>query len=318
MNLTYLPDITCPSCGRTIKSRGYVPNSRGGAASASGYESCLRQCPPCGLGFSNAKHDQVDTLTLIYRDPFWNVPDFIADGHRDVLSGALNVVNRPSKLLKFASVKSEDHVTWTVFRSLSLSGQLDEFAKLAGVDVVGTCDPKILFWGSAHPDDLRSTERLRSALVDVLCGLGEDTVSHSEPDVIVDFGDSGIVFVEVKLGADNAQKPPEYAGWPRYTRDAKCFSVDADDVHRCGTYQLVRNWRILDELAGDRPGILVNLAPQSLINGADLPALMKFQHIIEATSARGFIAFSWERLLSAIPNQPRWFREYLSDREVVA
>jgi ADP-ribosylglycohydrolase len=39
----------------------------------------------------------------------------------ELLGQALNRINRPSKRMKFMSAKSEDHLTWTVFRYLQLA-----------------------------------------------------------------------------------------------------------------------------------------------------------------------------------------------------
>src|SRR6266705_4134116 len=108
--MRWLPPIECPECHRKIES--IDTDQRPGTAM--GYESCHRFCTGCGLGFSNASTDDVGKLRRIYQNPFGNVPDYIAEGHQQVLDRALNERHRKQKKLVFASEISEDHVTWTV------------------------------------------------------------------------------------------------------------------------------------------------------------------------------------------------------------
>jgi hypothetical protein len=86
-----------------------------------------------------------------------------------------------------------------------------------------------------------------------LCsGLREDPNSFSEPDVIVDFGEHGVMFIEVKHQSGNDLKPFDYAGWPRYPsaaplawriedvkRDSDFFAREIEFVDR-GTVVLAR------------------------------------------------------------------------------
>jgi hypothetical protein len=85
-----LPEIACCGCGRQIISEKYTVTKSGGAPGATGYESCLRRCHGCGFGFSNANTGDSGALTIVYTDPFWDVPGFIEDGYQKVLAKALH------------------------------------------------------------------------------------------------------------------------------------------------------------------------------------------------------------------------------------
>jgi hypothetical protein len=135
-----LPSVVCPSCHHTINSREFDPNARGGACTAQSFDSCLRQCESCGIGFSNANTDSVEMLTLIRMDPFvirrdppLRVPDSVVEGWEQALDSAANASSRGSKKQKFMSSKSEDHVTWTVFNYLRVTGQLGHVLTKAGI-----------------------------------------------------------------------------------------------------------------------------------------------------------------------------------------
>lgn len=152
-----LPTIDCPRCSKKVESKEFTPTPKGGANYANSYESCLRKCKECGFGFSNANTNRVDDLTIIYRDPFWNVPAFIAEGYEFTLAQAMNVVNRRSKRVKFTSSKSEDHVAWTVFRCLQMqSGIRDAISKVGSEcshSAIG--EPTLLLWGVPVPKEDR-------------------------------------------------------------------------------------------------------------------------------------------------------------------
>ena len=105
-----LPSIECPRCHTAVAARASV----GRPARASDYNSCLRQCEPCGLGFSNAR--TVKDVVIIYREPFAGIPEDICAGLGDALESSLNVDSRSKKRERLASSNSEDHLTWVVFR----------------------------------------------------------------------------------------------------------------------------------------------------------------------------------------------------------
>jgi hypothetical protein len=282
-----------------------------------GHASCLRKCHACGYGFSNASTRQVEGLTIIYSDPFWNVPNFISAGHEEVLSHALNVVNQSSKRLKFMSRNSEDHVTWTVFRYLQLQNQLRQVLVEAKIPVhlTESEEPNMLLWGVPIPGSDQVGLGFRTRLTEVMDQLNEDLQSRSEPDVILDFGLTGLVQIEVKVGSSNETKSPEYSGWQRYLFQTEAFR-DTGVAMESGLYELARNWRLAWELAGERPFAVVNLGPENLFTGKAGNQISAFGSSLTCSPLKQFFTLTWTNFLAAIPNQPLWFRSYLEDRGV--
>lgn len=240
-----LPLIFCPGCKQPVYSREYTPNRKGGANTASAYDTCLRQCGACGYGFSNANTDQIEKLTIIYRDPFRNVPSSIADGWETTLGRALNRANRAAKRVKFASSNSEDHVTWTVFRYLQLQKEIRPVLSNLGSEISKNAidEPAMLLWGVPVPPNDPKAQFLQGHLVRILETLGESPRFYSEPDVILEFGEKGVIFIEMKVGSPNDKKQPSYGGWERYIKDKVVFG-DTRKLKECGLYELARNWRI--------------------------------------------------------------------------
>jgi hypothetical protein len=283
-----------------------------------GYASCLRRCEDCGFGFSNARTAEIDRLTIVYRNPFGNIPDYIAAGHDEVLRQALNRINRPAKLLKFTSSRSEDHLTWTVFRHLQLAQEAGKVVGRLGIDFWGNpdVDPALLLWGCPLPPLNEAGKAVHGRLIQVLDRLGENPQRRSEPDVILDYEERGIIFIEVKHGSPNDVKPADYKGWRTYLSKTDAF-LDAGGVCQTGFYELARNWRIAWDLAGDRPMALINLGPGELFQGANQSKLLTFSETLNQGESRRFLTISWRRFFDAMPPCPPWLRDYLDNRRVV-
>src|SRR3954453_21028740 len=103
--------MNCRVCGKLIDPNPAVPiGTRAGSPSSTAY-ICT-----CGWSYSNAltESDRV----AIAPTPEENVPAEVRNGLRDVLLLSANVGNRSKKEWSFRSSRSEDALTWTVFRFL--------------------------------------------------------------------------------------------------------------------------------------------------------------------------------------------------------
>ena len=310
-----LPPIVCPGCGRRLESKEFSPTRRGWAHHAGNYDSCLRRCENCGYGFSNANTDQADQLTIVYRNPFWNVPNSIAEGHEFALEYAMNIVNRSSKREKFASSKSEDHVTWTVFRYLQMESGIRYILSKVGIDSASRAivEPTLLLWGVPVPNDDPVGKNTRCQLENLLDAIGEDPKRRSEPDVILDFGVSGLVLIEVKVNSLNETKKEDYAGWVKYLASTEAF-LDPEKAKRSGFYELARNWRIAWGMANDRPMALINLGPMNLFYDDRKASMQHYCESLRQDPKRRFVKVTWQEFLDAIPKKPEWFSQYIQDR----
>ena len=283
---------------------------------ATGYDSCLRQCDRCQIGASNAADPSA--VTFIYRDPIKNIPAEIVDGAAECLQGSLNRQNLTTKRRRFGFSTSEDAVTWVVFAYLLRSGQLVRALKQCGVvmDSGSASEPSLLLWGS--PVDASQPAMAIQARVVGLCDtVGEDRQSRSEPDVVIDLGNAGVIFVEVKYLSGNDSKPSDYPGWSRYMGKAGVFRDEAE-VRASGCYELARNWRLLKGVAGDRPAILVNLGPKRLFVGPESERLQRFTDALVTDRSSRFIKLTWIQLLQEITDTPAWFDRFVDSRHLNA
>jgi hypothetical protein len=269
---------------------------------ASCYEDCLRKCEKCEVGFSNAQIKP----TAIYRNPDLNVPAEVRDGIRETLALALNVQHRRDKLIKFGFSTSEDALTWTVFTHLARSGQIGSVSGKLGLVEPHAKQSAMLLWGVPHPLSSESGETVRDQLVGACDRIGEAPDCRSEPDVILDFADEGLVIVEVKYRAANAI---EVFGskHQKYLEGTDAF-IDTNAVRASRLYELARNWRIGVDLAGGRRFTLLNLVvAHPARSGTD-----QFEAGLNP-AAGNFKVFVWRDLLDCC-EKPEWLKAYLSER----
>lgn len=111
---------------------------------------------------------------------------------------------------RMARERSEDAMSWNVFRHLESSGRLGLWVRaLTGAD---TADPRVHYWSF---DALTGTTW--APLAQSRVAFGELEGRGSEPDLIIDTADSHL-WVEAKLGSTNSTKPSDVEGAEaRYT-----------------------------------------------------------------------------------------------------
>ena len=314
-----LPTIACPSCNRPIVSAEFTPNKKGAAPTATSYESCLRRCGECGIGFSNSKKDP----TRIYRDPLDNVPEEAQEGAVAVLDRAFNERNRLNKKSRFGFRTSEDAVTWTVFNYLRTRTRLGDIPRLVSDGKLArtTRNPSCYLWAVNLERPESSPDELQKSLIGICDALKEHKRSRSEPDVILLFGRRALVFVEVKyLRGGNMPRRTADEKYGRYV-DCTAGFRDPAMATRSKCYELVRNWRIgseLQECLGAEHFVLVNLIPERLRRSrVDTAAVHRFADSLNQ-ERRSFLQLTWTELLTAIPKpwEP-WFAAYVQARNLL-
>ena len=304
-----LPSLKCPGCSRPIAATESIDR----APIATQFDDCLRRCEPCGIGASNAADPEA--VTYIHRDPLGNIPIESREGAIQALGQAFNVRNRESKRRRFGFSTSEDAVTWVVFTYLLRSGQLLGALRQAGIigETTFATAPTLLLWGVPIENGTHGAE-IRKQLSDLCASLQEDPNSFSEPDVIIDLGEDGLIFIEIKHLSGNDLKPAEYPGWSRYASAAR-LAWRIEDVKASGCYELARNWCLLTSLAGDRPGSLVNLGPARLFGGAEGARLDRFVTALGNNDRSHFRKATWSDLLGAgMGDVPGWFAQFCRGR----
>ena len=304
-----LPSLKCPRCSRPIAATESIDR----VPMATQFDNCLRRCEPCGIGASNAADPEA--VTYIHRDPLGNIPTESRDGAIQTLGQAFNVRNRESKRRRFGFSTSEDAVTWVVFTYLLRSGQLLGALRHAGIIAETTLAtaPTLLLWGVPVDNGARGGE-IRKQLSDLCTSLQEDPNSFSEPDVIIDLGEDGLVFIEVKHLSGNDLKPVDYPGWSRYASAAR-LSWRIEDVKALGCYELARNWCLLKGVSGERPATLVNLGPARLFGSAEGARLDRFLAALGTDTRSHFMKVTWSDLLgSRMGEFADWFSQFCRSR----
>jgi len=255
-------------------------------------------------------------VTFIYRDPIKNIPAEIATGAAQCLKGSINQQNLTTKLRRFGFSTSEDAVTWVVFVHLLRSGQLVPILTHCGVvaDVASAIQPALLLWGSPVDGSL-PVKAIQKRLVELSDSLHEDPESRSEPDVIVDLGNAGVIFIEVKYQSENESNASNNPNWTRYMGQAGVFRDEAA-VQATGCYELARNWRLLKGLAGDRPATLVNLGTKRLFEGSNGERLQHFIDALVTDQSSRFVKLTWAQLLQGVTNPPAWFNRFVDSRRL--
>jgi hypothetical protein len=258
-------------------------------------------------------------VTYIHRDPLGNIPIESREGASHALGQALNVRNRESKRRRFGFSTSEDAVTWVVFTYLLRSNQLLAALRRAGLiaDEPLTTTPTLLLWGAPIDNGPRGAE-IRKQLSDLCACLQEDPNSFSEPDVIVDLGEDGLMFIEVKHRSGNDLQPADYAGWSRYASAAR-LSWRIKGVKASGCYELARNWCLLKSLAAERPASLVSLGPAKLFLGTEGARLDRFVAALGTDERSHFMKVRWSDLLGkGLSDVPDWFAQFCRSRGLMA
>lgn len=301
--------LRCPACGASVGPSVLPPPRR----TTTSFQSCDRRCEPCGAGYSNG-----DAPTTIYWDPLDNVPVEVRSGALDALRQSLNERSRASKEARFGFSTSEDAVTWTVFSWLATrsSAALVRLGERLLLPPVGM--PSVLLWGVPVPTGATSDARVR--MIAAVDALGETPRSRTEPDVCLDYGDAGVVLIEVKHRAGNDVQGAQNAyKFDRYLRSTEAFA-DPRGTASSGHYELARNWRLGHDLAGARPFRLVNLGPTTLFRGKAGQMLGTFEASLARGEHRAFVRLTWADFLSdtqaATGPLPTWLAGWLSNRGI--
>lgn len=291
-----LPNVLCPKCQFTITA------TIGEIKVATKYSDCLRRCEKCGIGFSNGSNRP----TLIYLRPEHNVPEQVRDGILDTLEQSLNEQHRVDKISKFGFSTSEDALTWTVFEHLRRSGRLRTALHSCAITGPQSDPSALLLWGVPNPLGSIEGSRFRERLIAICDRLGEDPTCRSEPDVAMDFGDAGVVLIEVKYRSGNDKKKFG-TRYDRYVRETDAF-IDLEAIGRSELYELTRNWRIGVDLASGRLFTLVNL----VVRDSDPARTEEFRAGLNPKRGQ-FLVLQWPDFIVGF-QQPDWLKSYLAAR----
>lgn len=226
-------------------------------------------------------------------------------------------INAKLHISRFGFSTSEDAVTWVVFTYLLHSDHLLEALKRCGLisNRILTTTPTLLLWGVPIGSTPRGVE-IHKYLIEFCASLHEDANSFSEPDVIIDLGEDGLIFIEVKYRSGNDSKSADYSGWSRYV-SAPGIDWQTEDIKASGCYELARNWCLVKSLAAGRPATLANLGLAGLFLGKEGERLDRFAASLGSDESSHFVKLTWPDILGKLDNVPDWFDRFCRDRKLI-
>jgi hypothetical protein len=251
-----------------------VPRQRGSFVATRDY-----LCPDHGIFISPS--------TFEYADVRCNFP-LIDDADWDLLHSQISVDKRETHRL--ARERSEDAVTYNVFRSIERARRLPELCRLfTGTEQTSV---ELVYWSHSLSDGelLRLLQQARQAFF-------ERSAGGSEPDLIA-ITPTDIVFIEVKLTSGNETTPsrPETLDLYHSAEDGwydQVFSLDPYAVAiTARKYELMRFW-LLGSWMAERAGKRFTLI--SLTRGKqDTDLEERVVPLLRQNDGRAYAHWSWE------------------------
>lgn len=201
---------------------------------------------------------------------------------------------------RMARERSEDAVTWNVFRFLEKNGLVGEF--VSGLSGKKERSTEQIYWSYSQKADYDW-----GPLNDARVTFGETIARGSEPDLIIKTEDS-LVFLEAKLGSGNKTKPSETSGQKSYISGGnywfkKVFDSDYQTIAvNDEKYELMRFW-LLGTWLANKLGLsfyLINLVRA----GEEEEIESSFGKHIKKNQKQSFIRKEWEEIYYKFANWP--------------
>jgi hypothetical protein len=193
--------------------------------------------------------------------------------------------------------KSEDAVSWNVFRSLERSKLLSGF--LEGLHNSPVESPEVIYWSYSQ-----SQQKVWNELEKARAEFGESPQRSSEPDIIVK-SNNILFFIEAKLMATTKidfnkshTEEDKEERIRRYSKGDRFLKRPVENIIDAGYYQLMRFWIIGSSIA-ERLNLdfyLVNL----VLSGKEEDIEGDFKGCIKETQRKKFIRITWEDMYKHI------------------
>lgn len=227
----------------------------------------------------------ISASTFEYED---KIDNLLWQGDEDMrLLQAVYGVKRESRM---ARERSEDALTWNVFRYLEKHGlPAPSLAALTGSPVA---DPQVIYWSYSAAD-----QGTWPWLAKARSEFGEHPRRSSEPDLIV-ASDEALFFIEPKFTGDNKTKPSkphdtkEYlAGGDRWYQQVFRSEYSTVAVQE-QAYELLRFWLLGSWIAAQLnvAFCLINLVRE----GYETDIEQQFSRHIVTSQPRSFLRCTWE------------------------
>jgi hypothetical protein len=206
----------------------------------------------------------------------------------------LSKIKTKKRESRIARERSEDALTWNVFRFLENRNYIEPlFENLLNIHLR---EPEIIFWSYSHME-----ENVFNDLKLARCKFGEEEKYSTEPDLIIK-DDNTLIFIEAKFTSNNntsgdkerrikrIKNPKQYVSGGEYWFN-KVFNCNYEHIINSGKYELMRLWLLGSWIAnGYRDFYLLNLTREK----SEKDIEFKFKPLIHENSFRRFQRFTWE------------------------
>jgi hypothetical protein len=192
--------------------------------------------------------------------------------------------------------RSEDAVTWNVFRYLQKHHHVYRFVK--AFTGLSAYDPELIFWSYSPLAAGKWEPLLRASQA-----FGERKGYGSEPDMIINSEDM-IIFIEAKFTSGNETVGNSEAALIRYSESEnrwyeKVFAADIWNVAvESKKYELMRYWLLGTWIANEMGKHFVLMSVTPIDRERDLPG--QFKRLIRETNNREYRHTCWEEVRSFI------------------
>lgn len=292
-----LDKIKCPQCGELINPKNEPIKP------AYSYNSCLRICEKCELGFSNSRKNP----TVIYKSHLNNIPELLRQDIDYSLDNSINIMNRKNKKNKFGFSTSEDALTWSFFKYFAINNKYRDLLNLLNIDSEESYF-EIYLWGTSICKPVSDLSFIKEYM-EISDSFNEVPMKRTETDVIIKLLDK-LIFIEVKYLSPNEIKTNQDI-FKKY----QIPDVDLEELIKSEHYELLRNWAFVSKLSKGSKFELINLAPKKLFKDKNHNKLSQFENSLRSTNGK-FVKLSWEEILEKINNDEYevWFKKYLNEK----
>ncbi|WP_276975757.1 hypothetical protein [Flavobacterium filum] len=204
----------------------------------------------------------------------------------------LNEIKSTKRECRLGRERSEDALTWNVFRYLEKTNQLQDLLSPIHKNPINNVE--LIYWSYS-----RKNKGIFSDLKNARVEFGEKINQGSEPDLIV-CSDEAIFFIEAKLLALNNTKPSNPSEEKKYKTGGnnwfnEVFKTEYDSiVHKEFKYELMRFWLLGSWIAKstNKSFYLISLLPKF----RDIDIEESFGKHLNQTINRKFLRIDWEQI----------------------
>lgn len=198
--------------------------------------------------------------------------------------------------------RSEDALTWNVFRYLNKQKYIHSFIKeKLEFDIV---NPELILWSFSEKEMVNRRGILKE-LADARQQFGEKENRSTEPDIIIK-GENAIIFIEAKFSSGNntsgnaVKKLFRINNRKKYDQDwfKYVFKENYEKLINSGKYELMRLWLLGTWIANEKKldFYLLNLTREKYEGNIE----KIFKPLINETKSNTFERITWESIYDFI------------------